>query len=140
MRCSIHGQAWSTRTLLTNGSGWGGRCGHDDASSTPRRPISVVATSAARLRIDEMRALRCSVAPRISATWIAESVAANPHRPPGSESQVIAGPAVMDTDLPLKLFSRGKVRDTYELGPRSEEHTSELQSRLHLVCRLLLEK
>src|SRR2546422_10257728 len=29
-------------------------------------------------------------------------------------------------------LSRGKVR--------SEEHTSELQSRLHLVCRLLLEK
>src|ERR1041385_9290805 len=25
-------------------------------------------------------------------------------------------------------------------GWRSEEHTSELQSRLHLVCRLLLEK
>src|SRR2546429_4869398 len=31
---------------------------------------------------------------------------------------------------------------TREVGPasvRSEEHTSELQSRLHLVCRLLLE-
>src|SRR5690625_4692917 len=27
-----------------------------------------------------------------------------------------------------------------ELEPRSEEHTSELQSRGHLVCRLLLEK
>src|SRR2546422_3326541 len=27
-----------------------------------------------------------------------------------------------------------------DLEPRSEEHTSELQSRLHLVCRLLLEK
>src|SRR2546429_5848739 len=26
------------------------------------------------------------------------------------------------------------------LSRRSEEHTSELQSRLHLVCRLLLEK
>src|SRR2546429_2952577 len=26
------------------------------------------------------------------------------------------------------------------LSARSEEHTSELQSRLHLVCRLLLEK
>src|SRR2546429_3010995 len=26
------------------------------------------------------------------------------------------------------------------LADRSEEHTSELQSRLHLVCRLLLEK
>src|SRR2546422_5927362 len=28
----------------------------------------------------------------------------------------------------------------FTLGERSEEHTSELQSRLHLVCRLLLEK
>src|SRR6266550_5349914 len=32
--------------------------------------------------------------------------------------------------------SRGRQR----LPDRSEEHTSELQSRLHLVCRLLLEK
>src|SRR2546429_810861 len=32
------------------------------------------------------------------------------------------------------LFAGGGVR------ARSEEHTSELQSRLHLVCRLLLEK
>src|SRR5687768_17675894 len=31
-----------------------------------------------------------------------------------------------------RSFSGGRVR--------SEEHTSELQSRLHLVCRLLLEK
>src|SRR2546422_3330554 len=30
--------------------------------------------------------------------------------------------------------------DLVELVLRSEEHTSELQSRLHLVCRLLLEK
>src|SRR2546422_6644396 len=28
----------------------------------------------------------------------------------------------------------------FGLSVRSEEHTSELQSRLHLVCRLLLEK
>src|SRR2546429_7122169 len=28
----------------------------------------------------------------------------------------------------------------FEIHTRSEEHTSELQSRLHLVCRLLLEK
>src|SRR5260370_15036015 len=28
----------------------------------------------------------------------------------------------------------------YQFGPRSEEHTSELQSHLNLVCRLLLEK
>src|SRR2546429_3234189 len=33
--------------------------------------------------------------------------------------------------------SRQTVRPMWQ---RSEEHTSELQSRLHLVCRLLLEK
>src|SRR3989449_5664850 len=33
-----------------------------------------------------------------------------------------------------------RVGGAAELGIRSEEHTSELQSRLHLVCRLLLEK
>src|SRR2546422_4513476 len=32
------------------------------------------------------------------------------------------------------------VRQTVLFEERSEEHTSELQSRLHLVCRLLLEK
>src|SRR5690625_6404943 len=32
------------------------------------------------------------------------------------------------------------VQRTRELGGRSEEHTSELQSRGHLVCRLLLGK
>src|SRR3989442_4633471 len=31
-------------------------------------------------------------------------------------------------------------KDLYQLIDRSEEHTSELQSRPHLVCRLLLEK
>src|SRR2546422_8610634 len=34
---------------------------------------------------------------------------------------------------------RGNPR-RYREPVRSEEHTSELQSRLHLVCRLLLEK
>src|SRR2546429_6720422 len=33
----------------------------------------------------------------------------------------------------------GKDRYVLQLIPRSEEHTSELQSRLHLVCRLLLD-
>src|SRR2546430_6694638 len=31
-------------------------------------------------------------------------------------------------------------RVTWQLGARSEEHTSELQSQSNLVCRLLLEK
>src|SRR3712207_6926893 len=33
-----------------------------------------------------------------------------------------------------------RVVDADRLGLRSEEHTSELQSRQYLVCRLLLEK
>src|SRR2546429_2694843 len=36
--------------------------------------------------------------------------------------------------------ARASSRDDCRRSPRSEEHTSELQSRLHLVCRLLLEK
>src|SRR5205809_4829187 len=31
-------------------------------------------------------------------------------------------------------------RTAVEVGERSEEHTSELQSRLHIVCRILPEK
>src|SRR5689334_23774653 len=39
--------------------------------------------------------------------------------------------------------ARGRFMGTNEVGElrgRSEEHTSELQSQFHLVCRLLLEK
>src|SRR3989442_2274038 len=35
---------------------------------------------------------------------------------------------------------RGSLRTFGTIANRSEEHTSELQSRPHLVCRLLLEK
>src|SRR3712207_7702947 len=41
----------------------------------------------------------------------------------------------LDLSLTASLKTRGKVGDN-----RSEEHTSELQSRQYLVCRLLLEK
>src|SRR6266498_1801123 len=41
----------------------------------------------------------------------------------------------------LQLERDGAKRfDPFEGARRSEEHTSELQSRPHLVCRLLLEK
>src|SRR5437870_13558212 len=33
-----------------------------------------------------------------------------------------------------------EIDEVFQFGERSEEHTSELQSRGHLVCRLLLEK
>src|SRR2546429_7148705 len=40
----------------------------------------------------------------------------------------------------LEVTSLRCMRSTSRRIDRSEEHTSELQSRLHLVCRLLLEK
>src|SRR2546422_6070135 len=48
----------------------------------------------------------------------------------------------MPPDVELVPISRtvGQDRIVDEFVFRSEEHTSELQSRLHLVCRLLLEK
>src|SRR3712207_7003383 len=45
-------------------------------------------------------------------------------------------PALRNED---RQVPRGSVRRRVE-GLRSEEHTSELQSRQYLVCRLLLEK
>src|SRR2546429_6735543 len=39
----------------------------------------------------------------------------------------------------LSLSKRVSMKCTTADDDRSEEHTSELQSRLHLVCRLLLE-
>src|SRR2546429_5003292 len=43
----------------------------------------------------------------------------------------------IDARNPQQPHAAGAAR---RLHARSEEHTSELQSRLHLVCRLLLEK
>src|SRR2546422_6860671 len=50
-----------------------------------------------------------------------------------------AGGRLLGGDPPLAQPRAGR-RKGVEHHARSEEHTSELQSRLHLVCRLLLEK
>src|SRR2546422_8519739 len=47
--------------------------------------------------------------------------------------------ALIDLAMPL-LNGLDAIHEIQKVSPRSEEHTSELQSRLHLVCRLLLEK
>src|SRR2546429_2173261 len=63
--------------------------------------------------------------------------------------QSLIGDGQSETGRVLRLGARcsrsGKKGSRYVVGRariarRSEEHTSELQSRLHLVCRLLLEK
>src|SRR2546429_5237910 len=52
----------------------------------------------------------------------------------GAMYLVRTGKAEMYREASYNLTNRARG------GIRSEEHTSELQSRLHLVCRLLLEK
>src|SRR5713101_8807706 len=49
-------------------------------------------------------------------------------------------PALEEAMLNVFLGSMSILRSAGKLGARSEEHTSELQSHVNLVCRLLLEK
>src|SRR5256884_3134552 len=66
----------------------------------------------------------------------------------GSTTVKLVSPAMNRENLAAlcRLLESGEVKvivaRAYPLdqAARSEEHTSELQSRLHLVCRLLLEK
>src|SRR2546425_2105686 len=56
---------------------------------------------------------------------------------PAQDSRTLSVNAALDHDrAPESLSSQG----LFQGGPRSEEHTSELQSLAYLVCRLLLEK
>src|SRR2546422_3853907 len=56
----------------------------------------------------------------------------------------VAGGCANDRSMPpgptWRRFVWAPVPSPKPVAVRSEEHTSELQSRLHLVCRLLLEK
>src|SRR2546422_4860987 len=51
-----------------------------------------------------------------------------------------AGARAPDSGAVARLLEKYRSVSATVLLERSEEHTSELQSRLHLVCRLLLEK
>src|SRR2546429_5885716 len=56
------------------------------------------------------------------------------------EAICIGAPPSSESYLKIdRIMSAAEVGDVDAIH-RSEEHTSELQSRLHLVCRLLLEK
>src|SRR5690625_6022370 len=44
-----------------------------------------------------------------------------------------------DTFIPLALLGLENHENLFLTDRRSEEHTSELQSRVHIVCRLLLD-
>src|SRR5687768_18237155 len=72
---------------------------------------------------------------------ISGSRAASPHRQSAVRVASVRPPAVRGF-LPDRPWLRQPSKPQAWSGDRvrSEEHTSELQSRLHLVCRRLLEK
>src|SRR3989442_9237179 len=78
---------------------------------------------------------RAEPASRWTTRWRAHRVCAGAARSP---DRLAAHDSSLDSDGHLLLARMdGEPRDD---PVRSEEHTSELQSRPHLVCRLLLEK
>src|SRR5207244_10986604 len=77
--------------------------------------------------------------------WYSSAITA-PERPPRIPSSTIRAVSRLRTASPwradcrLASSSEAAPRTAVRRRTRSEEHTSELQSPDHLVCRLLLEK
>src|SRR2546429_4786561 len=59
---------------------------------------------------------------------------------PGCQLKIQCKPRVRECQCRCLQPATPESERASAILPRSEEHTSELQSRLHLVCRLLLEK
>src|SRR2546422_7436755 len=99
-------------------------------------------------------ALSCpGSAPTMDAGWLSRNVwrLVNVHTPPHWKGALMsvswrsnAPPNLIACDPRCQYTSSAteylRWRMSKGFNWRSEEHTSELQSRLHLVCRLLLEK
>src|SRR2546422_5921645 len=124
------------------------------------------ASSASRTRLDARRvetpALDTPARKHLIVSCATDSLPHSPHscwpsrpdpappRPPcscggtwrGTASPPISAPLGRSSRSPTATRSRSRRADgpftTAHSTGRSEEHTSELQSRLHLVCRLLL--
>src|SRR3712207_8952569 len=95
----------------------------------PRSTLSPY-TTLFRSTADPTRQARRAAAKHGHAEPAGRAVLPRAHRLPGAASAATSGfPALAHG---VQLYAR--------LPPRSEEHTSELQSRQYLVCRLLLEK
>src|SRR2546429_4122769 len=80
------------------------------------------------------------------ATWARGARKQKARRLPHGSRRVVKGsPRLWRSTATVKAEAAGEQTEDDQDDPdqgvaRSEEHTSELQSRLHLVCRLLLEK
>src|SRR6266436_9187103 len=88
------------------------------------------------LRDTQESALPTSQKPEFSAA----EIGALAHLYRGEVYRSTAWRTRLDSTTNWAVVTTGIALSTSFSSARSEEHTSELQSRLHLVCRLLLEK
>src|SRR2546429_8381427 len=72
--------------------------------------------------------------------WQRRAAAPTPHGGVGAPTRLLSQPATEPKPGRFLLYVTAITLILVGVFARSEEHTSELQSRLHLVCRLLLEK
>src|SRR5687768_2427508 len=94
----------------------------------------------ARLRIVARAAITSAALEQrqiIRIPFILDEVPASPENDVRAPRLTFGSNAAEDADTPVAQIAAAAIGDMIR---RSEEHTSELQSRLHLVCRLLLEK
>src|SRR5436189_4955049 len=89
---------------------------------------------------------RCFMAIDHLTTFVAVATGGWFHRAAGTRRVRHSFPTRRSSDLGDRLRhqldppARERGREAPARAPRSEEHTSELQSPMYLVCRLLLEK
>src|SRR5206468_8905438 len=107
--------------------GWSGvsaAAAPDSSAAAPERP--------GRRAVRDVAPLAVAAIATSLALWV--SVRPRPEAParPVARFTLVLPPSAPMSDVPAGT--------TVAMSPRSEEHTSELQSRSDLVCRLLLEK
>src|SRR5437870_6498915 len=107
-------------------------------TETTTFPVVAPAGTGATMRVFDQLVVRAAMP--LNSTKLALVPTVGPKFVPLTLTTVPMGPAL---GLTLLTFGGGvtvKGRPLLAVPLRSEEHTSELQSRGHLVCRLLLEK
>src|SRR2546429_4895320 len=109
-------------------------------SWTPARSTAVasestrVATAGGRVLASWLRAFTA-----VGSFFMHSSADFSP-RPPPQPLTPLATSAILSSTTSIFACPGAPATRSWIGAKRSEEHTSELQSRLHLVCRLLLEK
>src|SRR2546422_4682035 len=110
------------------------------SSATSRRRPRRKPTNGSRAHWPTTRRheMRATAARRLE--WMAVRTTRQPEPEPDNLAACLSSPGGLELVVEMAHDLRSPLTSILFLAERSEEHTSELQSRLHLVCRLLLEK